>query len=432
MEPLRIFRPAAIAIIAACSALSPLSVSAEDHVLLPAVEMTARGGLPNVIAKLKAGGEVKIGYLGGSITAAPGWRVKSLAWFQEQYPNAKVSEINAAIGGTGSDLGVFRAGQDVISKNPDLLFIEFAVNDGGADPVKIHQCMEGIVRQTWKANPLTDICFVYTLAEPMLKDLHAGKFPRAAGSMEAIADFYGIPSIHFGLDIAKRVTDGTLIFKATKDEAKETQTMVFSNDGVHPLTETGHELYTQTIIRNMPAIAAVGKTGPHSLEKTFREDNWEKAKIVEVTQSMLKGNWTKLDPTQPGKAKDFQNRLPVLWKTSEPGASLEFTLDGKVAEIYDIVGPDGCQLEVFVDGKSVRKLPRFDTHCSYSRLSKAGIYYGAETGRHQIKVVLTDEKLDKEKLLGGEHVAKFQANPDAFKESNWYVGSLLIMGDVVE
>ncbi len=432
MKTQNLLRPAAVAIIALCSAVFALSSSAEEPVLLPAVEATPRGGLPNVFAKLQAGGEVKIGYLGGSITAAPGWRVKSLAWFQEQYPNAKVSEINAAIGGTGSDLGVFRANQDVIGKHPDLLFIEFAVNDSGGNPVRIHQCMEGIVRQTWKANPLTDICFVYTLSEPMLSDLSAGKFPRAAGSMEAIADYYGIPSIHFGLDIAKRVNNGTLIFKAAKDQVKANQTMVFSTDGVHPLIDTGHELYTQTLIRNLPAISLAGKPGPHTTGKPFREDHWENAKIVPVTQSMLKGNWTKLDPNQPGKAKDFQARLPVLWKTNEPGASLEFTLDGKLAEIYDIIGPDGCLLEVAVDGKPIRKFPRFDTHCSYSRLSKASLYSAAEPGRHQIKVSLTDEKLDKQKLLGGEHVEKFTANPGSFQESNWYVGSLLILGDVVE
>src|SRR5580698_5367485 len=107
--------------------------------LRPAVECAVRGGLPNVLAKLKAGQEVRVGYLGGSITAAPGWRVKSLKWLQEQYPAAKLSEINAAIGGTGSDLGVFRAQHDVLQFKPDLLFVEFAVNDGGAAPEQIQR-----------------------------------------------------------------------------------------------------------------------------------------------------------------------------------------------------------------------------------------------------------------------------------------------------
>ena len=103
--------------------------------LAPLVECTPRGGLPNVLAKLKTkGAEIRIGYLGGSITAQEGWRPKTLAWFQKTYPDAKVRQINAAIGGTGSDLGVYRLKQDVLDHKPDLLFVEFAVNDGGQSP----------------------------------------------------------------------------------------------------------------------------------------------------------------------------------------------------------------------------------------------------------------------------------------------------------
>ncbi|WP_218281181.1 SGNH/GDSL hydrolase family protein [Verrucomicrobium spinosum] len=173
-----------------------LSAQESPPVLRDAAEVTPRGGLPNVLAKLQAGQAVKVGYLGGSITAAPGWRVKSLKWLQDKFPTAKLSEINAAIGGTGSDLGVFRVQRDVLDHKPDLLFVEFAVNDGGADPARIQKCMEGIVRQTWKVDPATDICFVYTLSEPFLNDLKAGKASRSVTAMEGVADHYQIPSIH--------------------------------------------------------------------------------------------------------------------------------------------------------------------------------------------------------------------------------------------
>src|ERR1700753_1944032 len=103
--------------------------------LVPAKECRPRNGLPNFLAKANtAGAEIKIAYFGGSITAQNGWRPKTLAYFQKTYPAAKFSEINAAIGGTGSDLGVFRIKQDVLDKKPDLMFVEFATNDGGASP----------------------------------------------------------------------------------------------------------------------------------------------------------------------------------------------------------------------------------------------------------------------------------------------------------
>jgi lysophospholipase L1-like esterase len=109
-----------------------------------------RDGLGNVIEKLQAGKPVKIAYLGGSITAAAGWRVQTRQWFSDEFPEAQVEEIHAAIGGTGSDLGVFRLQWDALRHRPDLLFVEFAVNDGGAPPERIFRAMEGIVEGSWR------------------------------------------------------------------------------------------------------------------------------------------------------------------------------------------------------------------------------------------------------------------------------------------
>src|SRR6266436_8084859 len=176
------------------------SYAAPSDELVRAAECRERSGLPNVLSKLTAGAEVRIAYFGGSITAQDGWRPKTLNWFRQQFPKARVSEINAAIGGTGSDLGVFRLQHDVLEKKPDLLFVEFAVNDGGAPPSQIYRTMEGIVRQTWRNDPATDICFVYTLVADMAPTLQQGKFPRAASAMERVAGHYNIPSIHMGIE----------------------------------------------------------------------------------------------------------------------------------------------------------------------------------------------------------------------------------------
>jgi hypothetical protein len=410
-----------------------LPLHAEEQALVPAVELTARGGLPNFFAKLSAGGEIRVGYLGGSITAAPGWRVKSLAWLKQQYPAARLSEINAAIGGTGSDLGVFRANQDVISKKPDLLFIEFAVNDGGAPPDRIQRTMEGIVRQTWRADPATDICFIYTLAEPMLKDLQAGNFQKSASAMEGVAGHYGIPSIHFGVEVAKRVTDGSLIFKNPKDAPVPEGKMVFSNDGVHPLVDTGHEIYQTVIARSFTAMKETGgQPGPHPLIPPLRADNWENAKIVPITATMLKGSWAKLDPTQPGRAKDFLNRMPDLWKTEQPGDSLEFTIQGTVAKAYDLLAADGGILEVRLGDQPPVKAVRFDQHTTGARLALLDLFSSPDPVRQKIKITLTAEMPDKAKILSETNRPAMEKNPEPFKKIAWHVGSLMIIGDVVE
>ena len=48
-------------------------------------EFHVRGGLPNVAAKLARGEEVRVAFLGGSITAAAGWRPMTLTTFQREY-----------------------------------------------------------------------------------------------------------------------------------------------------------------------------------------------------------------------------------------------------------------------------------------------------------------------------------------------------------
>lgn len=406
--------------------------AAVEAPLVEAVECRPRGGLPNVHAKLVAGGEVRIAYLGGSITAAPGWRPKTLAWFKQQFPSARVSEINAAIGGTGSDLGVFRVGQDVLRHKPDLVFVEFAVNDGGAPVDQIHRCMEGIVRQTLKADPTTDLCFVYTVNEPLLPDLQKGRFPRAASAMEAVADRYAIPSIHLGLDVARRAADGRLVFKAPKPKDWAATPMVFSEDGTHPFPETGHELYLQCIVRSMPSIFAAGKPGPHPLPEPLRADNWEKARLVPLAPSMLKGAWEKLDPEKDARARSFVKLLPEMWRARTPGASISFKFKGTEAAVYDLLGPDGGRVSIRVDDGPERVVARFDGYCTYHRLGKTGVASGLPDGVHSVIATLLEGAPDRAKILFEKNRPDLEKNPEKYAGTVWHAGALLLLGDLVD
>ena len=57
-------------------------------------------------------GKLTIGFIGGSITDSRGrnrWPEPVTSWFMDKFPNVKIIVENAAIGGTGSELAVFRA-----------------------------------------------------------------------------------------------------------------------------------------------------------------------------------------------------------------------------------------------------------------------------------------------------------------------------------
>jgi lysophospholipase L1-like esterase len=400
-----------------------------------AVECRARKGLPNFFSKLQRGDEVRIAYFGGSITAQDGWRPKSLKWFQDKFPQAKTSQINAAIGGTGSDLGVFRCQQDVLQHKPDLLFVEFAVNDGGAAPEQIYRCMEGIIRQTWRANRLTDVCFVYTLAGNMLATLQAGKFPRAASAMEKLADHYGIPTIHLGYEVAQLEKSGRLVFKGAKPKTEEEKArlgdkVLFSPDEVHPYTDTGHQLYLDAITRSLPQIQAAGMPGPHPLIEPFVADNWEQAKLLPLSRATLSGGWQKLDPATNNIARSFKNRLPELWMAGKPGESVTFKFKGVAAGIYDLLGPDCGQLIVTLDDRKPINVARFDSFCTYHRLGKFMAAEKLPATVHTVRIEIHPQSPDKAKILAQRQ--EKMDKPERFEGTQWYAGYLLLIGDLVE
>lgn len=423
-----------------CALLLFTSVSAlaaePDYPLAEARECRPRTGLPNFLAKAsKPGASIKVAYLGGSITAQNGWRVKSLAHFRQAYPGAKFEEINAAIGGTGSDLGVFRLQQDVLSKAPDLLFVEFAVNDGGAAPESIIRCMEGIVRQTWKAYPNCDICFVYTLVEGMAPTIAAGKFPRSASAMEKVADHYGIPSIHFGLEVAKLAKAGKVLWRSplpkTEEQKREAgDKLVFAPDSVHPHESTGHQMYLEAIVRSLPPIAQASmRPEAHVLGAPLDAQNFERARLVPVSELKLSEGLAPADMKTDAFAKGWSNRLPAMVKLTKPGQSIEFKFKGTYAAVYDIVGPAGGKVAVTLDDKPSRSVQRIDAYCTYPRLSTFLLGVGLPDAVHTVRLELLADPIDKAAVLAKNK--NTIDKPERFAPLHFYPGAVLVVGEIV-
>lgn len=427
-----------------------LMAMAQDPAFPPprkAVECTPRAGLPNFFAKANKGGEYKIGYLGGSITAQPGYRVKSLAWLNKTWPKSKFTEINAAIGGTGSDLGVLRIDHDVFVDKPDLLFVEFAVNDGGAPPADIVRQMEGIVRKTWKNFPTCDIVFVYTFTLALMPDLKTNYFNRSAATMEVVADHYGIPTIHMGLEAVRLEGEGKLLMKAPEAKLERVSgdelnlaskvavgpdgKIPFSKDGVHPYTDTGHQLYQEAIERSFPLIVkASASAAPHAtLKAPLDAKNLENTVMLTMDKAKMSGPWTRL-PVNEGLGKQFSNRMDSLWK-GEPGATLTFKWKGPAAKIYDLLGPDGGVIEITVDGKT-SKARKIDGYCTYNRLAMTTLATGLdEKSVHEVTVKVLDEKLDKSSILFEHNRADLAKNPAKYEPLYWYAGAIFLVGELV-
>lgn len=426
------------------------AAAAPEYRPVAAEEVRAREGVGHVMAKIKGGKEVTVAYLGGSITAMGGWRNKTTDWLRATYPGATFKEVHAAIGGTGSDLGVFRLGRDVLAHRPDLLFVEFATNDGGQQPEQIWRSMEGIVRQTWRQDPATDIIFTYTITTAFTNDYCSGMCNRSASAMELLADHYGIPSINFGIRVAQLLKQGKLMMdakvietavpKESPDRDKQIREklaadprLLFANDGVHPRDE-GHELYKAAIVAGLTAMKDLPAADHKAkLATPFVADNWESAKMVPITQGMLTGAWRAL-PADDGKQKAFGDRMGQIWTSEQPGSKLHFRFKGSVAKIYDLLGPDGGQVVVTVDGKAdARPVPRFDSYCTYHRIATLGLVQGGGEGTvHDVTVEIHPEQPDR------KSVAFRLKNPDKelaepkFQGTRVWMSQLMLLGDLAQ
>ncbi|WP_343329620.1 SGNH/GDSL hydrolase family protein [Polaribacter staleyi] len=252
-------------------------------------ELRMRDGLPNFFKKLKAGDDVKIGYIGGSITNGGLWRTKSLEWLKNEYPKATITQINAAIGGTGPDYGACRIYNHLLQHKPDMVFIEYRVNNGG---VYKGRALEGLIPQIWKENPNTEICIVYTIAKGMIADIKKGKQTNAGKSMEPVANHYGITSIEFGLEVVKLLNENKLVFQ--KGDSASKGKIIFTNDGTHPL-EAGHDIYKDVLVRSLKKIENYGTPGPNVIPVASKKHIFSDAALMPISKARFSSKWTKVN-----------------------------------------------------------------------------------------------------------------------------------------
>lgn len=115
--------------------------------------------------KLVNRGELTAVFIGGSITEGAGardkrnrWTTRITKWFNSlPLGNTHITEINAGIGGTESTYGILRLRRDVLQHRPDMVFLEFAVNDVGISEELSARCYEGILYALSQLEPVPDV-----------------------------------------------------------------------------------------------------------------------------------------------------------------------------------------------------------------------------------------------------------------------------------
>lgn len=380
-------------------------------------ELAVRGGLPNFFSKIKAGMPVTIAFIGGSVTQMDNkYRDQTAKYLKARYPGSTIKFINAGVSGTGSDLGACRVESQVLLYHPDLIFVDYAVN-GSFLPG-----LEGIIRKVIRQDPATDICLLYAIMTGQNLLYAKAEVPDNIVKLETVAAHYGLPGIQLGWEPSSLEAEGQLVFKPDPSKGDKP---VFS-DGIHP-TEMGGWIYAGAIMRSLEKMEAMNKARPHELPAPLIADNWEDAQMLAPEAIVFDKGWQKLDPAADEHLKQFKPWFPYVMKGDKPGASFSFSFRGTGVGIFDIGGPEVGQLELIVDGKTVKKVNRFSHWCN-NRYRGQYEFITLDAGTHHVRFAITEEIPDKKALLGAGGLADITAHPEKYDQRVVYIGKVLIRG----
>ena len=106
------------------------------------------GNTYRLTKKLEAaenGEKLTMAYLGGSITEGKKYSSPFSDYVKNTFATGGFTEVNAGLSGTSSVVGLVRSESNVVEKNPDIIFIEFSVNDHG--DIMYKKCFESVIKK---------------------------------------------------------------------------------------------------------------------------------------------------------------------------------------------------------------------------------------------------------------------------------------------
>lgn len=234
--------------LSAGAAEQPLFTSEMEQAGLVSIGNTQR--IHKAIDKARAGEEVTVAFIGGSITegalAVPQetgcYAALAAQHFAARFmPDAQqLRYINAGISGTPSLLGVTRSYDDVIAHAPDVVFVEFAVND--ANDADAQMAYESLVRRLLESESQPAVVLIFTV-------LHNGY--TAQPHMQKIGAHYDLGMISVSDAITPQLKAGNMKWED------------YSSDYAHPNNE-GHAFIARMIDR-LYAAAADTPAQPHTI-----------------------------------------------------------------------------------------------------------------------------------------------------------------------
>eukprot|EP00434_Breviolum_minutum_P008345 symbB.v1.2.007364.t1/scaffold451.1/size378644/10 len=322
--------------------------------------------------------QCKICVLGGSISLQQrGYRPNLVRALQRR--GVVVEDLPAAVGTAGCRPLSLVVNDLVLTKQPDLLMIEVAVNDGdellestpsGASAPSILQAAEGIVRTVRKRCPSTAIVFL----EMFLRDDGEARVLKTGSEAwrdsrveEAIQWYHEVaPSLHRQICHRYALTQINLV-PAFRSLSCELRQKWFRDDCHH--SDLGGEAVGNLLARLILWSVRQAETSHVSVQ-------WCRS-IVEPPLDPLcwcNGKTIRILPGWVTSGHGLRRDKDLLrlgqqtdWLLLYAGGKATIPFKGRACGLMTLLGPDAPSLKVQVDGDPSQQIQLFDRWCYYWR-----------------------------------------------------------------
>jgi lysophospholipase L1-like esterase len=319
-------------------------------------------------ARAKAGERLNVVFFGASLTwganatdqARTSYRARVTDMLEARYPKARFKTYDAAIGGTGSQLGVFRLERDVLSRQPDLVFLDFSANDDNRQgSSEVFASYESLIRRIIleaKA-PVVPVMFPFQWEQaPAVK---SGKTDHLGGLQQrkVIAAAYHAP-----------VGDAVELITQRVKAGQATLAQIWDTDGVHP-GDFGYRLFAEAAFAafeegvKSEATCVVQEKMLHAdtymtnsrvrlADLPALPEGWSKGRpnLTAVNYDWLMSRWLD-DLVVAGNRKLDEKGKPG--KESQPVQPLRLNVEATAILLFGECTTDSGKFRVKLDGKPV-------------------------------------------------------------------------------
>ncbi|HPU63346.1 MAG TPA: SGNH/GDSL hydrolase family protein [Mobilitalea sp.] len=330
--------------------------------------------MKKAISKAKSGQIVTVVYLGGSITF--GFReygdkiyaISSYKYFKEKFAfGDNIRYINAGMNGVTSLIGLIRLEQDVLKYNPDIVFVEYSVNDT-KDAIHREAFESLIVRLLkWKSRPAVVLLFMQS----------EGGYT-CQGHMQVIGENYNLPMISVCNAIRPELIAGRMKWSD------------YADDNIHPNIK-GNKLVTDFIANYFDTVENQPEDKEEEvLNKPFYGVSYKDMKILDST------NFNQVSMMGFQKAVTI-NEFPNGWirDLSVPDTYFRFKLEFRNLFIIYKESNDISEgsIEIRVDNENAGIYNGYRTFGWNNPIAKL-VYSGDENKEHLVELTMIhgDEK----------------------------------------